>query len=92
MSSEHQERAIKRLEVLQKRLDSQPNAEELTELVEECGLLLNAVKAFHMEAIRFYVHGIRRKLTLGKISVLPDCLEVFEDACSALDAAGFKTK
>ena len=92
MSSEHQERAIKRLEVLQKRLDSQPNAEELTELVEECGLLLNAVKAFHMEAIRFYVHGIRRKLTLGKISILPDCLEVFEDACSALDAAGFKTK
>ena len=92
MSSEHQERAIKRLEVLQKRLDSQPNAEELTELVEECGLLLNAVKAFHMEAIRFYVHGIRRKLTLGKISVLPDSLEVFEDACSALDAAGFKTK
>ncbi len=92
MSSEHQERAIKRLEVLQKRLDSQPNAEELTELVEECGLLLNAVKAFHMEAIRFYVHGIRRKLTLGKISILPDCLEVFEDACSALNAAGFKTK
>tara|TARA_Y100001001_G_C7834777_1_gene248377 strand:- start:239 stop:517 length:279 start_codon:yes stop_codon:yes gene_type:complete len=92
VSSEHQERAIKRLEVLQKRLDSQPNAEELTELVEECGLLLNAVKAFHMEAIRFYVHGIRRKLTLGKISILPDCLEVFEDACSALNAAGFKTK
>ena len=92
MSREHQAAAVEKLQTLQRLLETQASAAELAPLIEECELLARAVESFHMEAIRFRMHGLHRQLTSGELSVPPESVTLIEETRAALEAAGFKTK
>ena len=45
-----------------------------------------------MEAIRFRMYGLRRKLTSDGADVPAETIKMFEEAQDALEAAGFKIR
>ena len=45
-----------------------------------------------MEAIRFRMYGLRRKLTSDGADVPVEIIKMFEEAQDALEAAGFKIR
>ena len=62
MSTDEQSRAVRQLEQLQQRLKDDATGSGDIELLEECESLISAVKAFHMEAIRFRMYNLDRGL------------------------------
>ncbi len=93
MTSENdRERAVQHLEELLRVLKNAKNSTEIAPLVEECEPLIMAVKAFHMEAIRFRMYNLRRQLTSNEQLVPGQVMESFGRAQDALEAAGFQTK
>ena len=91
-SEDDRARAVQHLEELLKVLKNSENATEITPLAEECESLITAVKAFHMEAIRFRMYNLRRQLTSDEQPVPVQATELFGHAQDALEAAGFQTK
>ena len=91
-SDDDRERAVQHLQALQQVLKEAPNASEITSLGEECESLITAVKAFHMEAIRFRMYNIRRQLASSEQVAPAQATELFGNAQDALEAAGFQTK
>ena len=57
--------------------------------VEECDHLVRAVKAFHMEGVRFRMYGLRRRLAAADAPAADDALALLDAAGEALRAAGF---
>lgn len=92
MSAEHQATAIDRILALQRLLGTQPDAADLAPLIEECGHLVSAVQAFHMEAIRFRMYGLGRQMKTGGHAVPREAVALLDQARTALEAAGFRTK
>lgn len=92
MSAEDQATAVERIETLRRLLEAQPDAADLAPLIEECAHLVSAVRAFHMEAIRFRIYGLHRQLTHGAHPAPPEALALIDEARTALEAAGFKTR
>ena len=91
-SEDDRARAVQHLEELLQVLKNAENATEIVLLVEECESLVTAVKAFHMEAIRFRMYNLRRQLTSDEPPVPVQAMELFGNAQDALEAAGFQTK
>jgi len=91
-SDDDRARAVQYLQALQQVLKEAPNASEITSLGEECESLITAVKAFHMEAIRFRMYNIRRQLVSSEQVAPAQATELFGNAQDALEAAGFQTK
>ena len=92
VSAEQRTTAIDRILALRRLLGAQPNAADLAPLVEECGHLLSAVQAFHMEAIRFRMYGLTRQLTRLDPAAPREVAALLDEARTALEAAGFRTK
>ena len=92
MSTDEQSRAVRQLEQLQQRLKDDATGSGDIELLEECESLISAVKAFHMEAIRFRMYNLDRGLNQKVRTVLPEVLSLFNEARSAVESAGFQTK
>ena len=92
-SDDDRARAVQYLQALQQVLKEAPNASEITSLGEECESLITAVRAFHMEAIRFRMYNIRRQLASSEqVAPAEEAMELFGNAQDALEAAGFQTK
>ena len=73
-------------------IKSRPDAGTHTALVDECESLERAIRAFHMEAIRFRMYNVDRLLARSGAS-LPDAARAtLEDARRHLEAAGFHTR
>ena len=81
-----------RIEALRRLLDAQPNAADLAPLSEECAHLVSAVRAFHMEAIRFRMYGLNRQMKTGGYTLPREAVALLDEARTALEAAGFQTK
>tara|TARA_B100000745_G_C19783384_1_gene256717 strand:- start:72 stop:350 length:279 start_codon:yes stop_codon:yes gene_type:complete len=92
MSTDEQSRAVQQLELLQQRLKDDASGGRDVPLLEECESLISAVKAFHMEAIRFRMYNLDRYLKQEDRTVLPEVRSLFHEARSALESAGFQTK
>ena len=92
MSTDEQSRAVRQLEQLQQRLKDDATGSGDIALLEECESLISAVKAFHMEAIRFRMYNLDRGLNQKGRTVLPEVLSLFNEARSAVESAGFQTK
>lgn len=92
MSAEHRATAIDRIAALQRLLGALPNAGDLAPLVDECGHLISAVQAFHMEAIRFRMYGLTRGLMRLDPAAPPEAVALLDEARAVLEAAGFATK
>jgi hypothetical protein len=88
---ESRQAAIGRLDELQRLLQQQSNA-SLASLVDECEQLKRAVKAFHMEAIRFRIYSMERKLADPAMGTPPEAVRLIEQTRADLEAAGFQTR
>ena len=85
MATDHRATALEHLQAVRHQLGAGGGGA----LVAECDALIKAVEAFHMEAIRFRMYGLHRRLTTD--STLPaDAAQRLEEARTALSAAGFK--
>ena len=58
--------------------------------IEECEALITAVRAFHMEAIRFRMYNVDRRLT--SLDAPAEARTAFTDARHELEEAGFHTR
>ena len=91
-SEDDRARAVQHLEELLQVLKNAENSTGSAPLAEECESLITAVKAFHMEAIRFRMYNLRRQLMSDEQPVPVQAMELFGNAQDALEAAGFQTK
>ncbi len=89
---QHRESALSEVGTLLTILQQQPASPELTHLVELAEHLQRAVKAFHLEAIRFRMYSIDRALTAAAPQVPDNTRAIFERIRQELEAAGFSTR
>ena len=87
MSTDHRTTALERLRAVRERLVASVGTDGV--VVAECDALIQAVEAFHMEAIRFRMYGLRRRLKTDEAAPA-DMVNLLEDARASLGAAGFK--
>jgi len=83
--------ALERLAALEACL-RQGGAGVLAPLVDEIAQPARSVESFHMEAIRFRLFGLRRRLTTYDGTLPAGALDLLEQAAQALAAAGFRTR
>lgn len=60
--------------------------------LEECAALAVAIRAFHMEAIRFRMFNVDRAITRGAVTLTEEARAAFADVRRHLEAAGFHTR
>lgn len=90
-TTDHRQAAESRIRELINLVNSQTDAPAHRDLVDEAEALERAIRAFHMEAIRFRIYNVDR--VLSKTTGLPDAARtVLEDARRHLEAAGFHTR
>jgi hypothetical protein len=70
---------------------SQPDSATRLALAEECEALERAIRAFHMEAIRFRMYNVDRLLASGA-GIPAEGRAILEEARRHLEAAGFHTR
>lgn len=73
-------------------LSAQPQAGIVPDLVELGGHLERAIRAFHMEAIRFRAFSMRRLIKLHAAELPADVPATMEAIVAALENAGFHTR
>jgi hypothetical protein len=91
-TTDHRKAAEDRILVLVSILQSQPATEPRDSLITECTALAVAIRAFHMEGIRFRMFNVDRVLSRGVIPLPPEASTVFSEARAHLEAAGFQTR
>jgi hypothetical protein len=80
------------LEALVASVSTQPHSATRDAFLEECAALRVAIRAFHMEAIRFRMFNVDRLINRGSV-VLPDeASHAFGEVRRQLEAAGFHTR
>jgi hypothetical protein len=90
-TTDHRKNAETHIERLVAGLERLPAGADRDALLSECRSLATAIRAFHMEGIRFRMFNVDR--LLGKASsVAPDVTAEFREARESLEAAGFHTR
>ena len=80
------------LQTLVAAVQSQPPGEAQEAFLAECAALAVAIRAFHMEAIRFRMFNVDRTIARGAVTLSDDARAAFGDVRRHLEAAGFHTR
>jgi hypothetical protein len=89
---DHRKAAEERLDALVKSVEAGPRTDAVASFLDECASLAIAIRAFHMEAIRFRMFNVDRIITKGTVNVSDDGRAAFADVRRHLEAAGFHTR
>lgn len=89
---DHRKAAEDQVQALVSTLTRQPASSDLDALLRECEALVVAIRAFHMEGIRFRMFNVDRIITRGTVAVAPEAGAAFKQAREHLEAAGFHTR
>jgi len=73
-------------------VEQQPASDARTRLLEECRALARAIRAFHMEGIRFRAFNVDRLLQKATLPLPPAVPEAFSQMRQHLETAGFHTR
>lgn len=92
MTTDHRQAAEASIQALVARINEQPAGAARDTLLQECAALAVAIRAFHMEAIRFRMFNVDRTLNAGTVPMPADAGASFADARRHLEAAGFHTR
>ena len=92
MTQDPRQLAQVRVAELVSLLKAQPDAAAHAGLLEEAEALERAIRAFHMEGIRFRIYNVDRLLTRAGTAVPDGARVILEDARHHLEAAGFHTR
>jgi hypothetical protein len=90
MSTDHREAAQAHVNTLITLLKALSPGDARDRLIGECESLIVAIRAFHMEGIRFRMFNVDR--LLGSTPADAEAREAFAGARKELEAAGFHTR
>jgi hypothetical protein len=91
MTTDEREAAAVKIAELIAVLQTQPGPATAA-IIEECEALARAIRAFHMEGIRFRIFNVDRLVSRSAGSLPSDAGVLLEDARRHLEAAGFHTR
>jgi hypothetical protein len=91
-NTDHRKAAEETLQKFASGIATQPATPERDTLLSECAALAVAIRAFHMEAIRFRMFNVDRALTRGGFILTDEARATFADVRRHLEAAGFHTR
>ncbi len=91
-NTDHRKAAEDSLQSLLTSVRAQPASGAKNSFIEECESLLIAIRAFHMEAIRFRMFNVDRFINRGGIVLTDDDKAAFAEVRQQLEAAGFHTR
>jgi hypothetical protein len=80
------------LESLVSAVQAQPPGAARDTFLDECAALRVAIRAFHMEGIRFRMFNVDRMINRGAVVIQDDAREAFAEVRRQLEAAGFHTR
>ena len=89
---DHRKTAEDRLQTLVQSVQGHPRTDDLTRFLEECEALAVAIRAFHMEAIRFRMFNVDRMIHKGIVTLSDEDRTAFADVRRHLESAGFHTR
>jgi hypothetical protein len=89
---DHRKAAEESLQGLVKRVEAGPRSANVTAFLEECSFLVVAIRAFHMEGIRFRMFNVDRMINKGAVTLDEGARAAFADVRRHLEAAGFHTR
>jgi hypothetical protein len=91
-NTDHRKAADDSLQSLITSVQSQPQSAARDTFLEECAALRLAIRAFHMEGIRFRMYNVDRLINRGALTITDDARRAFAAVRSELEAAGFHTR
>ena len=91
-SIDHRKAAEESLQTLVSYVQAQPGLEGTATFFDECASLTIAIRAFHMEGIRFRMFNVDRMIAKGTVPVSDEARAAFADVRRHLEAAGFHTR
>lgn len=89
---DHRKAAEESLQRFAAGVQAQPAGPARDTLLAECAALAIAIRAFHMEAIRFRMFNVDRAITRGAVTLADEARAAFAAMRTELEAAGFYTR
>lgn len=91
-NTDHRQAAEDTLQRFTESVQAVPESPGRDSLLEECASLATAIRAFHMEGIRFRMFNVDRALSRGSVPLSDDVRATFAEVRRHLEAAGFHTR
>jgi hypothetical protein len=91
-TTDHRKAAEDRLQAFIAQIEALPESAPREAFLRECAALGIAIRAFHMEAIRFRMFNVDRLIARGGVVVSDAARAAFSDVRTELEAAGFHTR
>jgi hypothetical protein len=91
-SPDHRKAAEESLQTFTAGVQAAPSSPARETLLQECGSLAIAIRAFHMEAIRFRMFNVDRAINRGDVPLADEARAAFAEVRRHLEAAGFHTR
>jgi hypothetical protein len=91
-NTDHRKAAEESLQKFITGVQMQPSGPARDTLLDECAALVIAIRAFHMEAIRFRMFNVDRAITRGGFTLTDEARTAFAEVRTELEAAGFHTR
>jgi len=89
---DHRKAAEDSLQILVSHVQAQPPTGATATFLDECAALTVAIRAFHMEGIRFRMFNVDRAINRGAVNVSDEARAAFAEVRRHLEAAGFHTR
>jgi hypothetical protein len=89
---DHRKAADDHLQTLIDEVEAQQQTEARDSFLHECAALRDAIRAFHMEAIRFRTFNVDRLINRNAVALNERGRRAFAEVRSELEAAGFHTR
>jgi len=89
---DHRQAADDHLQSLIAEVQGQPESKARNTFLDECAALALAIRAFHMEAIRFRMFNVDRLIARDVLTLSDNARRAFGDVRRELEAAGFHTR
>jgi hypothetical protein len=91
-TSDARKAAEESLQNLIASVQAQPQSQAQEAFLDECAALRVAIRAFHMEGIRFRMFNVDRMITRESVTLSSEARQAFNDVRRQLEAAGFHTR
>jgi hypothetical protein len=91
-NTDHRKAAEESLARFTSSMRAQPDSAAREKLLAECDALAIAIRAFHMEGIRFRMFNVDRAINVGGFTMTDDGRAAFAEVRAELEAAGFHTR
>ncbi len=91
-STDPRQAAEENLQSLVGNIQAQPRTATGEAFLAECAALSVAIRAFHMEGIRFRMFNVDRMINRGVVTLSDEARQAFAEVRRHLEAAGFHTR